>query len=183
MAKPIDNRAMSLPKQRRLTPCDADWVLDEWLRLEKHYLSLDFSIHEAHVRISNDYRCSKMTVYRHLKKAHHQRVKSKTTPYSERIKRPGVRQRENERSREYRRFSKHPDKYISSAFEKAGKQILSMEEISVKIRESCGYLPRIQTLEAVVEKFQKQHGGLLLTEIPGSLPALYENSEQLLPRD
>ena len=60
----------SPPRQRRLTPADTGWVLDEWVRLERYYLDHSLSAHEAHIRISQEYHCNWRTCYYHLQKAH-----------------------------------------------------------------------------------------------------------------
>jgi len=155
-----------------LTPADANWVKDEWLRLENHYRDHGYSEHEAHVLISQEYKCCRMTVYRHLRKAHG-RVgkKPKQIPYSEKIKKPGAKERIDKQSREGVRFFHHPEHYLESAFQRSNQETLTLEDISLQIQETYDFLPRLRTLESALQKLREKYGHPFLTEIPGAPPS------------
>ncbi len=151
----------NLPQHtRRITPADKPSVLDEWKQIEKYFVEeLKKSKHQAHIEISKRYKTGVSTVSSFLrygksfKKIHPQK-------YEDLKKTPNYAKQNNQ----YKRFRYNPAKHIVPLFTNP-EEAITLEELSLRIKQEYSFLPRIYRLEALVEKAHEENKNPILQQI------------------
>lgn len=131
---------------RRITPADDPSVRAEWLGLERSYLDQGLSRREAHERIARNKGVSYSAVYRHLSDYD---VKAHSSPRSyadQKASQP----RFLERQKLQNYFRNDAAKLIVPCYDSAD-QIMTLEELSVRLHDRFRLMPRISTLQRIAE--------------------------------
>lgn len=144
-------------------------MLQEWIELEKEYRyreEFGDSRTAAYERIAKKYSTNRTTVRRYLVQQGIKRHKN--PPYDVQAQNLMYKPRQNF----YRRFKYNPARYLIPLY-RGADEVLSLEELSVRLHGTYDYLPYITTLERVLTQQNQQIGGPVLEKVPGEASSLY----------
>lgn len=164
------------PRKRRLTPSDDPSVIIRWRQRETELLESGYSRHRAHLKIAEEANTSMSVVYSYLTYGA-SRKQQTSRSYEIQKRHPAHLPKHAFRNR----FARSPARYIAPLYRQPDEAI-SLEELSLRLKEKEDYLPRMPTLERIANEGHPRTKEPILTQVSPGPPPLYRLFEGLYDR-
>jgi len=130
------------PPKRRRTPADDPSILESWREFETEHREHGYSYREIHQKLADQHNISSTTARNWLTYGRGFALRAKVS-YEEKLERDS---NYLPRNAFYKRFRRSPGKFIAPLFQ-SPDELLSVEDVAVRLEEEREYKPRLQALE------------------------------------